>query len=347
MMDPANRAVVSGARGMAFPLRTEAKGPRRGKVSSHEPIVHGAVERLKRIIFTGVNHGNRSRQILVRQRTADTQGVCGKQPSEKSGSLLMNMFGKGDRRFKFDNDLVTEADNAAWNLISSKIKGTFEGHGFLREMSRDELTSESCPRFLWIVDSLDGAASFQAGMPVWGVSAALFEKFWPVMGFLYLPVTGELYSAYAGREALLNDEPIFVREDPGVNNESVVLVYSRFHQDFTSNFPGKVRNFGSSAGHMAYVARGTADACFVKNVSVQDLAAGSVILEAAGGEIRYLDGRRFLCGATSGRQTRGRASYRSSQRAMGRFEQVLSPYDLTGLYNIRARVLLDAGPAHG
>ncbi len=105
----------------------------------------------------------------------------------KSGSLLMDMFGKGDRRFKFDNELVTEADNAAWSLISSKIRGSFEGHGFLREISADELTSDSCPRFLWIVDSLDGAASFQAGMPVWGVSAALFEKFWPVMGFLYLP----------------------------------------------------------------------------------------------------------------------------------------------------------------
>jgi myo-inositol-1(or 4)-monophosphatase len=214
----------------------------------------------------------------------------------KSGTLLMGMFGKGDRKLKFDNDLVTEADNAAWHLLSAKIKTSFQDHGFLREISRDELGAESCPRFLWIVDALDGAASFQAGMPVWGVSAALFEKFWPVMGFLYLPVTNELYSAYAGREAFLNDEPISVREDSSLDNESVVLVYSRFHQDYTSNFPGKIRNFGSSAGHMAYVARGTADACFIKNVNVQDLAAGSIILEAAGGEIRYLDGRRFYVG---------------------------------------------------
>jgi myo-inositol-1(or 4)-monophosphatase len=214
----------------------------------------------------------------------------------KSGSLLMGMFGKGNRRLKFDNDLVTEADNASWEVISSKIKGSFEEHGFIRELTADELGAESCPRFLWIVDSLDGAASFQSGMPVWGVSAALFEKLWPVLGFLYLPVTNELYSAYAGREALLNDESISVREDAVVDNESVVLVYSRFHRDFTSNFPGKIRNFGSSAGHMAYVARGTADACFIKNVNIQDLAAGSIILEAAGGEIRYLDGRRFYVG---------------------------------------------------
>jgi myo-inositol-1(or 4)-monophosphatase len=214
----------------------------------------------------------------------------------KSGTLLMEMYGKGNRELKFDDDLVTEAENTAWNLISIKIKGSFDDHGFLREITQEQLSSEDCPRFLWILDSLDGAAAFQAGMPVWGISAALFEKFWPVLGFLYLPVTGELYSAYAGREALLNDKPIRVREDQNVDNESLVLVYSRFHNNFISTFPGKIRNLGSSAGHLAYVARGAADACLLKNVSVQDLAAGSIILEAAGGEIRYLDGRPFHVG---------------------------------------------------
>jgi myo-inositol-1(or 4)-monophosphatase len=214
----------------------------------------------------------------------------------KSGTLLLDMFGKGNRHLKFDEALVTEADNAAWGLISAKIKGSFEGHEFLRELSADQISGDDCPRFLWIVDPLDGAASFQAGMPVWGISAALLEKFWPVLAFLYLPVTGELYFAYAGREALLNDRPIRVREDPSITNESLALVYSRFHQDFTSTFPGKIRNFGSSAGHLAYVARGAADACFIKNVDVRDLAAGSIILEAAGGEIRYLDGRPFHVG---------------------------------------------------
>jgi myo-inositol-1(or 4)-monophosphatase len=214
----------------------------------------------------------------------------------KSGTLLLEMYGKGNKQLKFDDELVTGADNVAWKLISGKILGSFEGHGFLRELSQEDISGANCPRFLWIVDTLDGAASFQAGMPVWGVSAALFEMFWPVLSFLYLPVTGELYSAYAGREALLNDEPIRVRKDSTVDNESLVLVYSRFHQDFTSNFPGKIRNFGSSAGHLAYVARGAADACFFKNVSLQDLAAGSIILEAAGGEIRHMDGSHFHVG---------------------------------------------------
>ncbi|MEW6533245.1 MAG: inositol monophosphatase family protein [Thermodesulfobacteriota bacterium] len=214
----------------------------------------------------------------------------------KSGALLMELYGHGNPGLKFDDELVTEADNAAWALISSKIRGSFERHSFLRELNAEQVASEDCPRFIWIVDPLDGAASFQAGLPVWGISAALFELFWPVLGFLYLPVTGELYSAYAQREALLNDKPIRVREKSTIDNESLILVYSRFHQDFTSDFPGKIRNFGSSAGHMAYVARGAADACILKNVNVRDLAAGSIILEAAGGEIRFLDGKRFHVG---------------------------------------------------
>ncbi len=214
----------------------------------------------------------------------------------KSGVLLMDMYGKGDLGLKFDEEIVTRADNEAWELIASKIKSSFEGHGFFREINEEQLRSEECPRFLWIVDTLDGSASFQAGMPVWGISAALFEKFWPVLGFLYLPVTGELYTAYAARQALLNDRPIRVRENHNVDNESLVLVYSRFHQDFTTTFPGKIRNFGSSAGHMAYLARGAVDGCLMKNVNVRDLAAGSIILEAAGGEIRFLDGRPFHVG---------------------------------------------------
>ncbi|MGO8881011.1 MAG: inositol monophosphatase family protein [Desulfomonilaceae bacterium] len=214
----------------------------------------------------------------------------------KSGVVLLEMYGRGNQKLKFDDQLITEAENRAWEIIQNKICGSFDGHGFLRDLSEEQLRGPEAPRFIWIVDTLDGAASFQAGMPVWGISAALFEKFWPVLGFLYLPVTGELYSAYAGKEAFLNDMPIKVRQDPSVDNESLVLVYSRFHRDFSSNFPGKIRNLGSSAGHLAYVARGAADACIMKNVTVRDLAAGSIILQAAGGEIRYLDGRPFHVG---------------------------------------------------
>ncbi len=58
-------------------------------------------------------------------------------------------------------------------------------------------------------------------------------------------------------------------------------------------FPAKLRNSAPRPATWPTFARGAADACLIKNVNVRDLAAGSIILEAAGGEIRFLDGRPF------------------------------------------------------
>jgi myo-inositol-1(or 4)-monophosphatase len=72
----------------------------------------------------------------------------------------------------------------------------------------------------------------------------------------------------------------------------LLLTYSRFHSDFTTHFPGKVRSLGSTAAHIAYVAHGAASAAILGNVHVWDIAAGVVILEAAGGVVRTMDGKR-------------------------------------------------------
>jgi len=76
-----------------------------------------------------------------------------------------------------------------------------------------------------------------------------------------------------------------------MDNESLMLTYSRFHSDFLTHFPGKVRSLGSSVAHIAYVARGAACGAVLGNVHVWDVAAGQVILQAAGGSIRDLSGK--------------------------------------------------------
>ena len=70
--------------------------------------------------------GNESSQSLT-ERELGTLKEFVENTLRKSGMLLMEIFGKGDRKLRFDDRLVTEADNAAWELISSKIKGSFRG----------------------------------------------------------------------------------------------------------------------------------------------------------------------------------------------------------------------------
>jgi len=108
-----------------------------------------------------------------------------------------------------------------------------------------------------------------------------------------MPVTGDLYQAQAGRKAFWQQDPIQIPKVGDLSNESLLLTYSRFHNHYRSTFPGKIRNLGSTAAHICYVARGRAEAALLAHVSYQDLAAAQIILSAAGGEIRKMDGSDF------------------------------------------------------
>jgi myo-inositol-1(or 4)-monophosphatase len=207
------------------------------------------------------------------------------------GALAMSFYGRANPLLRFDHDLITEADVAVQEYIRREVRGAFPAHCFFGEEGRQAPPPGELDKPLWVVDPLDGSACFSAGMPVWGLSLAVFDGGRPVVGVIHLPVTGELYSAAVGEKAMLNDRAIAVREE-SVDNEYLLLTYSRFHTDFSTAFPGKLRSLGSTAAHIAYVARGAAGAAVLGNVHVWDVAAGSVILEAAGGALRDLRGRR-------------------------------------------------------
>lgn len=207
-----------------------------------------------------------------------------------SGALALSYYGRANPTLRYDYDLVTEADLALSDYLRKEVSDAYPDHRFFDgQAQKKNLRDISDP--VWVVDPLDGSAGFSAGMPVWGVSLALFDNGRPVLGIIHLPVTGELYSATRSGPAMLNDREIRVREQE-LDNESLLLTYSRFHSDFITHLTGKVRSLGSTAAHMAFVARGAASAAIMGNVHIWDIAAGQVVLEAAGGGIRDLHGNK-------------------------------------------------------
>ena len=214
---------------------------------------------------------------------------------KQAGEIALRHYGRGNPRVRFDDELVTTADLAIRDVIRTSIADQYPEHRLLGEGPNHKSYRHGEQGFQWIADPVDGTANFQAGIPIWGISLALFENFWPIAGAFYMPVTGDLYKALAGRKRklMVNNTPVTVEPEVIANNESVLLTYSRFHNDFRSTFPGKIRNLGSTAAHLCYVASGRAEASLHKYVHIWDLAAGQILLEAAGGEIRYLDGRKF------------------------------------------------------
>ncbi|MEN6486817.1 MAG: inositol monophosphatase family protein [Syntrophobacteraceae bacterium] len=211
----------------------------------------------------------------------------------RAGDEALRLYGKGNPEVKFDDELVTEAELRLVNLFKAELSARFPGHGMFGDAAPEKDYVHGEKGYLWIYDALDGVANFQAGIPIWGISLALLENFWPIFGVFYMPVTGDIFYAQAGQKAYWGKEAIRVPDSGDVSNESVLLTYSRFHNHYHSTFPGKIRNLGSTGAHLCYVARGRAEAALLAHVSYQDLAAAQIILAAAGGKICKMDGTEF------------------------------------------------------
>ncbi len=222
--------------------------------------------------------------------------VFAQETIQEMGSKALQFYGKGRHRPPFDQDLVTQAElhlNSAFQQIAAERYPTHQIYG---QAPLDDGYTHGGKRYLWVFDPLDGVDNFQSGIPIWGMSLALYENYWPVLGLFFMPVTQDLFRARIGDKAYWNDRAIQIEDRGSVSLESLLLTFSRFHQTYECRFPGKIRDFGSTGVHACYVAMGRADAAFFANESFKDLAAVSVIVEVAGGQLSKMDGRPFLLG---------------------------------------------------
>jgi len=210
-----------------------------------------------------------------------------------TGEKALSYYGRGRAGLKFDEALITEAELQLTELFREQLQARFPGHQINGSIQKDGGYSHEGRRYLWIYDPLDGVANFQAGIPIWGTSLALVENFWPIFGLFYMPSTGDLFYAKAGGGAFWGQKEIHVSTQETVNDESVLLTYSRFHQQYRCTFPGKIRSLGCTAAHVCYVAMGCAEAAVLSNESYQGLAAARLIIEAAGGQIYKMSGSEF------------------------------------------------------
>jgi myo-inositol-1(or 4)-monophosphatase len=213
----------------------------------------------------------------------------------KSGREALHFYGKG-RYAPFDQDLVTEAELHLNDHFQRALADNFPDHQMFGPEPVSDGYTHGSKRYLWVFDPLDGVDNFQTGIPIWGMSLALYENHWPVLGIFYMPATEDLFQAVADQEAYWNNRPIKISGGGDLSQESIVLAYSRFHQDYQFRFPGKVRSMGSTGAHACYVAMGRATAAVLANESFKDLAAVRVIVESAGGKLYKTDGSVFFPG---------------------------------------------------
>ena len=125
-----------------------------------------------------------------------------------------------------------------------------------------------------------------AGLPTWSISLGLLFDGVPVAGVVWLPAFRDLYVVHGG--VLRWNGEIVPRGGVAPRHTGFVLAYSEFHRRLSLRFGAgsrKMRSLGSTAYHLALVARGAAEAAIVGQVHLWDVAAGAAMLAAVGGDL--------------------------------------------------------------
>jgi myo-inositol-1(or 4)-monophosphatase len=210
----------------------------------------------------------------------------------KASGVLRAGFGAEHAiTYKGEVDFVTEVDKEAERVIREELLGTFPTHGMLAEEG-GELAGEGDAR--WIVDPLDGTTNYAHGLPIFCVSIALQRAGKVVLGVVHDPMREETYVAERGGGATLNDEPIRVSDTEELIQALIAtgFPYDRPKMPEALDLFGRfaaltrgMRRLGSTALDLCYVASGRLEGYYERGIWAWDIAAGSLILEEAGGKV--------------------------------------------------------------
>ncbi len=196
------------------------------------------------------------------------------------------------------NDFVSVIDKEAERVIIDMLAAQFPDHAFKAEESGDAGTS----RYTWVIDPLDGTTNFLHGIPYYCVSIALQIDDTVVVGVVFDPTSGRLFTATRGHGAFLDGIRIHVSGRPGLD-EAVLgtgLPFKDWHylDDYLASLRvimqrcAGIRRPGAVALDLAYVSAGWTDGHWEKGLNAWDVGAGSLLVQEAGGVVSTFTGNR-------------------------------------------------------
>jgi myo-inositol-1(or 4)-monophosphatase len=212
--------------------------------------------------------------------------------AKQAGEVLRAGFGAEHTiTYKGEVDLLTEVDEEAERVIREELLGTFPTHGMLAEEG-GKLAGEEDAR--WIVDPLDGTTNYAHGLPIFYVSIALERAGKIILGVVHDPIREETYIAERGGGATLNGGPIRVSDTEELIQALIAtgFPYDRAEMPEALELFGRfaaitrgMRRLGSTALDLCHVASGRLDGYYERGIWAWDIAAGSLLLEEAGGKV--------------------------------------------------------------
>ncbi len=232
------------------------------------------------------------------------------QAALRAGDILRKGFGT---KHEITNkpgrqNLVTEYDRASENCIIATIQEQFPTHSFLAEES-GYTTPYQGEHIVWVIDPLDGTTNFVHHIPLFTISIAAYYQEQGLCGVIFQPLTQELFIVERGKGAYLNGVRLHTSQTKKIE-EAVIITGLPYDTRATPLFNieqllqiigqgATLRNLGSAALALAYIAAGKADAFWMYNLYPWDLAAGQLLIEEAGGVLSFYKNKPTLHSPTN------------------------------------------------
>ncbi len=235
------------------------------------------------------------------------------EAAREAGAILLAEFDRPQKiGYKGEVDLVTEADRRSEQAIVSRLRSHFPKHGIMAEEGSGQEGAPAAADSLsyrWYVDPLDGTTNFAHGYPCFCVSIGLAESKAGVeellIGVVYNPINGELFTGVRDEGAFLNQKKIQVSSIERLATSLLATGFPsvkraqnpniHYYWDFTLRSHG-VRRDGSAALDLAGVACGRFDGFWEFGLKSWDTAAGVLLIREAGGMATDFAGRPYKLG---------------------------------------------------
>jgi len=217
--------------------------------------------------------------------------------AREAGAVITEFAGRNiGFELKGAYDLVTAADRASEQLIVDRLNSAYPSHAIVAEESGMHAGSSE---YRWYVDPLDGTTNFAHAFPVYNVTLALEHAGRMIAGVVYDPTRDEMFAAERGAGAFLNGRRIQVSKTARLEDSLAATGFPsrKRHQNINIHFYYQlamlshgVRRPGAAAIDLAYVACGRLDLFWEFGLNPWDMAAGSLLVEEAGGKVTDMHG---------------------------------------------------------
>ena len=215
---------------------------------------------------------------------------------QKTGIRILECQQQGNTCGKWEG---TQFKATADLIADASLRGELLRIAEIPVISEEDDASHNAdrPSRYWLIDPIDGTASFAQGFSGFVCQAALMVDGEPSLVAVYAPALKKLYAAERGRGATLNMQPLRVKPFDRArlslvdNYPEPRGVAKRLYRDLAC---AKYVECGSIGLKICLVAEGAADV-FIKDVCVRDwdIAPPYLVLQEAGGVISQYTGQPF------------------------------------------------------